>query len=485
MKTVFVSVSFEGHIGVLARAAIALSDSVREAQVDFIVCGWPNVSISDEVREQLKQLHRYSILETKQDLKSSNPISFNVDRARELLWLSFDRELAKLGHIDHIVYDYFAIEAVAYARKNKIPTTCSLAGFVPAVRTPARKIEFMPLMELGAAVHLDECERISDGLFIRYPGLRIWCYQPEALFPKQRYLAWPNTKIDFVPERVERKAQTADTVLICFGTVVTGNLWETNSPIRSIIVALLSRLITCVANTKTPAPNPFSNPFDVLSCWLGVDHIRRIMVVTPSRKQELEKRVMAQVGSTDVKVEWHEKINQNEVLQSGVVHSFITHGGCSSVRESVLAQVPMWVIPWFGDQHAVACRVKELNWGDCSLYPDFGDNIITTERSNWVRPDLDSLEVSMTHGTHFLKTETATSTHSHKCKKKSQDQKPFSKIGCPIKMLQWHGRKAIYCLEQTQTGRCLLAPTMRRRFISATCVRFRNCTISKKDNNLA
>jgi UDP:flavonoid glycosyltransferase YjiC (YdhE family) len=43
-------------------------------------------------------------------------------------------------------------------------------------------------------------------------------------------------------------------------------------------------------------------------------------------------------------------VNQKELLQSGVVSVFITHGGYSSITEASNTKVPFIILPVIGDQ---------------------------------------------------------------------------------------------------------------------------------------
>jgi UDP:flavonoid glycosyltransferase YjiC (YdhE family) len=56
-----------------------------------------------------------------------------------------------------------------------------------------------------------------------------------------------------------------------------------------------------------------------------------------------------------------EFVDSREVLSRASVH--VTHGGCSSVHESLLAGVPMVCIPQAGDQFAWSERITSLGAG--------------------------------------------------------------------------------------------------------------------------
>jgi MGT family glycosyltransferase len=57
----------------------------------------------------------------------------------------------------------------------------------------------------------------------------------------------------------------------------------------------------------------------------------------------------------------HEFVDSRAVLAQASLH--VTHGGCSSVHESLLAGVPMVCVPQGSDQHDWASRVSELGAG--------------------------------------------------------------------------------------------------------------------------
>jgi N-glycosyltransferase len=59
---------------------------------------------------------------------------------------------------------------------------------------------------------------------------------------------------------------------------------------------------------------------------------------------------------------------------------FLTHGGYNSIREAVLAGVPMMVIPRFGDQPANAERVRQLGLGTSVPHPDAATITATSQR---------------------------------------------------------------------------------------------------------
>lgn len=66
-------------------------------------------------------------------------------------------------------------------------------------------------------------------------------------------------------------------------------------------------------------------------------------------------------------------VNQTDILQSGRVAVFVTHGGYSSVWESFSSRTPMCVMPVFGDQPANG------DWVTSSEYGDYCDPLLPAE----------------------------------------------------------------------------------------------------------
>ena len=63
------------------------------------------------------------------------------------------------------------------------------------------------------------------------------------------------------------------------------------------------------------------------------------------------------------------RVNQRQLLGSGAVDLFITHGGNNSVHEGLFGGVPLLVLPVFGDQHHNASMVLSQSLGSAILSP--------------------------------------------------------------------------------------------------------------------
>ena len=471
LRYVFVSTPGHGHLRLMANAAACLADSTK-CEIHFIICRHHQSTLDGDKLPFLTDLAKMrfesiTTLETKESIKSTDPKVFNLERAVELAPV-LEKKLDEIGIVDLLIYDFFCLEAIIVARKNKIPTACSLAAFVPPSQTKIEDVFFQKLKTVGIAQDIDECEIISDGLFVSFPNQRIWLYEPEVLFPPSRYEIWRRDvygclvqrKVVFIPERitcppppppprpfkkseivskpvetvpppevkldsrsrVDVKERDRDrdsdcdlqeisdsldfsepeknyppsppfqallkgglltpepigTLLICLGSVVTGELWLNNMFARIEIVRVLRDLLFTASRAHDS----------------NMNFVQRIVVSLPggNRKaiEKLVRPVVAVFGKFEcIPLYFYDWIDLPMFLNYGNVKLFVTHGGCGSVREAAMAQVPMMVVPFFGDQHESAQRVCDLYWGTACSYVTrdmaaYEDRLETT-RSEWKR----------------------------------------------------------------------------------------------------
>jgi hypothetical protein len=391
LRYVVVTVPFEGHARVLIRAIKVLAERIRECEIYLVICGWPNIPydwITNMLEDQpFLQIHRHHLI-AKEDLKTSDPMIFNISRARELApQLELLLQQWPLGSIEGIIYDFFAIEAISVARKFKLSTICSLSAFVPAQKIPLKDVKvFDELKQIGVAETLQECECLSDGLFIRWTNQRFqyqkyWCYEPQILLAPTRRLDFGSRLLTFVPElwirsQIQTKIQTKidqTTILLSFGTVVTDNLCQQNPKVFPILYELVLHIVEAI--------RALADSHQIQHLCLVLPKIADKIKKGLTQERKDEKKSLLQIEVLD-------HIDQIQTLGSGKIKLFITHGGCNSIREAALTQIPMWVIPFFGDQHAAALRVQELYWGHASLdeAPDHQNSM----RGEWKRKSLNS-----------------------------------------------------------------------------------------------
>ncbi|KAI9331847.1 hypothetical protein BDR26DRAFT_921934 [Obelidium mucronatum] len=68
-------------------------------------------------------------------------------------------------------------------------------------------------------------------------------------------------------------------------------------------------------------------------------------------------------GKFQNRVHVHKWVAQRAVLEHSVTKAFVSHGGISSLHESIFGGVPLVVVPLFGDQHLNAVYVEERRIG--------------------------------------------------------------------------------------------------------------------------
>lgn len=406
----------------LFHAAQCLIESTPDTSVVFVVCGWPNLCSVPSLKRPVTSLEVVQVNATS-DLSHSDPIHFNVQRASETIPRLEKVVLEKMPEV--IIYDFFAIEAVPAIRKFGLPSVCSVPAFVPKQLTPylfseterTRLREFQVLPQDSKE---QQCFQMSDFFLVltqpnenesgfsnagssaktvstlfsdaglgsskKTKPTSIWCYQPQELFgcsdPRLDVFFVPETHLSeqlllFSNQRGHPKEIQKDTVLVSFGTVVTGNLWDKNASVRPVLLELYLELLLCLCETTDKS-------------------VKKIVVAAPRRMQTIQEHVlkhMDEKACNSKAIEWHDMCDQRSMLSSGRVAYFITHGGCNSVRESIICGVPMLVIPFFGDQHDAAKQVENLSFGiHCSYGPKDTDEPQSTARIQWKRSCLDSRE---------------------------------------------------------------------------------------------
>uniref|UniRef100_A0A182R932 Uncharacterized protein n=1 Tax=Anopheles funestus TaxID=62324 RepID=A0A182R932_ANOFN len=65
---------------------------------------------------------------------------------------------------------------------------------------------------------------------------------------------------------------------------------------------------------------------------------------------------------------------QNDLLGSGMVHAFVTHGGLLSVQEAIWYGIPMLGIPNYGDQYQNVRRIERIGIGKQLILEDVNPN---------------------------------------------------------------------------------------------------------------
>lgn len=260
---------------------------------------------------------------------SSNPCAV----AMEFTLLKISQDLDRLAEIsppDLIVYDFFAIAALIYARRHGIPTICS----IPAIVDPEPNKEYLQSCKEKYRIVLDlypelpEPELLSDGWLFRGDQNIVWSYKglyegahgsaPEGFHfvGSMGALRSPNPLASQVPG-----AATLQHVYMSLGTVVPNSYYHyATEHERARIFQIYQTVIQYFAGTQyhltvsCPLPLPCLSPYSNVTVYPYCDQLAML-----SRSQ-----------------------------------LFVTHGGGNGLNEALMVNCPMLVIPFFGDQHVTA-----------------------------------------------------------------------------------------------------------------------------------
>jgi hypothetical protein len=345
MTVVFVAPPFCGHYRVLYQAAIEWSRAHPGVAVHFVFCGWSNVPLPIRFEDDDDDACAlpYTYLHAS-NVTSSDPNIFNAERAQVLepllhQWLlEREREVP----IQALVYDFFCWEAARVGARLRLPTYCSIPA-VPPIVCPEDVASYRRVCrELVVRVpnlRLDEGARmclVSDGLYL--PGSAgQWLWTPRALFSRKESLAHLGPGSAFVRldepsvrESTPAAAASRQHMYVCFGTVVTGNLYrQYPEAMHAWLVCLYGALLEWAK--KQGASVTLAIPYEHERIRAALD------VVCPTHGAII-------VGMCD---------QQAELARATL---FVTHGGGNSVREALDARCGLLVVPFFGDQWDTARR---------------------------------------------------------------------------------------------------------------------------------
>ena len=261
--------------------------------------------------------------------------------------------LARAFEPDLVLYDFCAVEGYFVGRVLGIRTWCSIPGLIGpladheylarCLSTDANRDAMRAIRDrYGVTVRADDVELISNSLYLPAELNLLWSYP--AVTPadfinnrhpaRYRFVGYPS---DGHPARRARSGTPL--VYLSLGTEVMDNLWpaqwETRDGVRRCVAGLARR-------------------------WASGD----IEVVFATMDRPVLDRYPANwrvYGTAD----------QQEVLSGADV--FVTHGGSNSLHEAILAQVPIVVAPFFGDQVLIGRRVEQLGIGIALAVPKATD----------------------------------------------------------------------------------------------------------------
>lgn len=340
-KLAIVTVPFSGHFKILSNLARELSKNNKKIDITCIITGWENIKISHEDAELLRSSGIKLIELNDEALKNPAPMSFTFPRVSNLT----DRVINLCKNQDHIIYDFFSLEGYIAGKSLGIPHTCSIPAIIGysnphhplLLKELARNKKIIEDLEKKYQVSIvDKLEMVSDGFLLPSEHKNIiWSWAD--FIKSDDYLSQRKLSncIFMRPNEahIENHIKKAKKVIyISLGTVVAGNLWN-NVPLAKQFVNKL-----------------FSNIVQDFG-----DNDKYEVIISTGRKV---KDIFSKIPKN---FHVYETVPQVEILKTADV--FITHGGGNSANEAIEAQVPMVVIPFFGDQHQCANNIDKLKIG--------------------------------------------------------------------------------------------------------------------------
>lgn len=361
---ILVSVPFLGHCNSIR--SIALSLLHNGIRVKIIVLSWINVPLIEETDPLL--LHNQIVIECSEPLAETDPTKFNWQRAIMLapvLQLRF-QQMQQVGReiIDVIIYDFFCVEAYFVARSLRIASVCSIPaipvnmGIVDSetsvyVEQSISKINARLCTEpslFASLVSISDFTGINDLDEAKW----LWsnsklCADVAFLGPKCKYVSKNATILP--SSRADNDAFIRQgNIYMCFGTVVTGNLWlNASENWKDNLVQMYQSVADYCHQTKT-------------ECLISIPGSEDAYLHITGKLEHLYKH--RRFESSDFSwITWKRHVDQKAVLASGKYDFFITHGGGNSVSEALDNNVPMLCIPFFGDQYASAYLIEKNDFG--------------------------------------------------------------------------------------------------------------------------
>jgi len=331
-KILIFSPPFGGHITILNEFINQFS---HKYQIKFVITGWTNIKPDNE------STRVPPIVFAKSTLRETDPSLWTFSRVFELLSLCL--KVAREFKPDLIIYDFFSLEGVYVGRILNIPYWCSIPALIgpfsnreylcKKLKSKINKYSLKLLKEnYGSVIDSSEIETISDGLHVSGTRNLVWSYR--SVVPDNFLYNRNKTPYCFVGNihgwyypRI--RGNKNPLIYISFGTVVMENLWNQQEETRSRLKSFILNLSELWGDNK----------YEIIFSSQG----KKVLNKYPRNWQVFDR------------------VDQIEYLAKADV--FITHGGNNSFHEALIQQVPMIVVPFFGDQPLVANTIERLGIG--------------------------------------------------------------------------------------------------------------------------
>jgi len=349
-----VTVPFEGHLNVLAH----LVRGHPQVDFSFLIVGWQNVQLSNASKQRLidsgvtpGEIHE---LYTNYDLKETAPMKWTFPRLDQLL----PGCVALCRHLQptQILYDCFAVEGFFMGYQTDTPCICSIPSFYMKFDEKERERLLPYCKPVPEGFDMKYLEMVSDGPLIRGDLTLIWnAPSPVDPGPGALFMGYPLYR-ELIPKIPRKKRR----IYVSFGTVVMNHLWDRNESVRRMVIQILGHL------------KRLAHRYHVYFSGQGRFHDIHGVHVQKSFDQ-------------------FQMLSQCDL--------FITHGGNNSYQEALLCGIPMFIIPFFGDQNHVAERVIKTEGGPV-LPIEKNKNPLSTEGDKFREISYDEFKLMVEIGLH-------------------------------------------------------------------------------------
>lgn len=333
-KILIFTVPFSGHLNVLRDLVLRYGSGFN---FKLVITGWKNI------KADLNDGNIPVINLAKTKLSKTDPALWTFPRVSDLL--DDCLKIAKDFKPDIIIYDFFSLEGNLVGKILNIPYWCSIPAMIGpfenklyrdqklSVANNQKTIEMIQ-NKFGIKINQEDIEMISDGFHLPGQVNFIWSYRSliPSNFKKNRstdyYVFIGNLNQKPVIQKNTEK-HTKPKIYFSFGTVVMNNLWNQQHQTRDQLKSFVKNIAALWKNEKI-----------------------KVTFVCQG------KRLVAKYPSN-----WRVIDQADQLKELSRADIFITHGGSNSFHEAVLYQIPMIVIPFFGDQPLVGRQVQNLGLG--------------------------------------------------------------------------------------------------------------------------